>query len=188
METDPLDALHPYGASKAAAEMLIRSAGNEFGVPLTIIRPFSFTGVGDNRTRLFPSLLRAAAAGVPMNLTSGRQVRDHCSARDIARGIITTLSQPPPPGKAEIYNLGSGNTTRLRDLLEGLVAELGLRVTLNFGVRPHHPVEPMFLVADTTRARRDLGWKPAHNLAHAVWQLSRASFPELKLSEPREFL
>jgi nucleoside-diphosphate-sugar epimerase len=188
VETDPLDTLHPYGASKAAAESIIRSAAHEFGAPLTIVRPFSFTGVGDNRSRLFPSLLRAAGTGEPMALTSGLQVRDHCSARDMARGILATLDRPAHRGEADIYNLGSGETVRLRDLLEDLVAELGLRVTLNFGARPHNPVEPMFLVADATRAHRELGWKPVHHLAHAVWQLSRASFPELKLSEPRELI
>ncbi|MGC4073222.1 MAG: NAD(P)-dependent oxidoreductase [Nibricoccus sp.] len=53
-EDDPLDTLHPYGASKAAADMLVRAAATEFGVPLTILRPFSFTGPGDDGNRLFP--------------------------------------------------------------------------------------------------------------------------------------
>ena len=70
-EADPLDTRHPYGASKAAADLLVRSASVEFGLPLTVLRPFSFTGIGDDRSRLFPSILRAASSGVPIELTSG---------------------------------------------------------------------------------------------------------------------
>jgi nucleoside-diphosphate-sugar epimerase len=62
VEEDAIDTPHPYGASKAAADLLIRSAAVEFGLPLTVLRPFSFTGLGDDRKRLFPSLLRAVAA------------------------------------------------------------------------------------------------------------------------------
>jgi hypothetical protein len=46
----------------------------------------------------------------------------------------------------------------------------------------------MYLVADIAAARRELNWAPRHNLAHAVWQLARESFPELKLRQPKEYL
>jgi nucleoside-diphosphate-sugar epimerase len=44
----------------------------------------------------------------------------------------------------------------------------------------------MHLMADIRRAELELGWKPEHNLAHAIWQLARESFPDLRLREPRE--
>ena len=62
-ETDALENIHPYGATKAAADILLRSAAIQSGTPLTLFRPFSFTGLHDHRRRLFPSLLRAAAGG-----------------------------------------------------------------------------------------------------------------------------
>ena len=57
-ESDPVESLHPYGASKAAADLLIRAAAEEFQRTLTVMRPFSFTGLHDAKGRLFPSLLR----------------------------------------------------------------------------------------------------------------------------------
>ncbi len=184
-EDDPLDTLHPYGASKAAADLLVRAAAAEFGAPLTVLRPFSFTGPGDDRTRLFATLLRGAAEGRPVPLTVGTQVRDHCSARDIAAGIVAALDHPPAPGDpAAVYNLGSGDPTPLRALLEGIVAALGMDVTLDFGARPFGRFEPQHLQADISRARTELGWAPRHPLAHAVWQLARESFPGLRVNEP----
>lgn len=184
-EDDPLDTLHPYGASKAAADLLVRAAAAEFGAPLTVLRPFSFTGPGDDRTRLFATLLRGAAEGRPVVLTAGTQVRDHCSARDIAAGIVAALDHPPAPGDpAAVYNLGSGSATPLRPLLEGIVRALRIDVELVFGARPIGRFEPDHLQADIARARTALGWTPRHALAHAVWQLARESFPTLAAIEP----
>ncbi len=188
-EDDPLGTGHPYGASKAAADLLVRSAAAEFAVPLTLLRPFSFTGPGDDRTRLFPTLLRAAATGTPLSLSPGAQVRDHCSSRDIAAAVLASLLHPPSAGDdPHVYNLGSARTESLRELLTGIVAELDMDVDLQFGARPYPRFEPMHLVADTQRARSELGWAPRHNLAHAVWELARASFPSIAVREPREAL
>lgn len=185
-EDDPLDTLHPYGASKAAADMLVRAAATEFGVPLTILRPFSFTGPGDDRNRLFPSLLRAAAAGESVKLSPGDQLRDHCSARDIATGILAAILSPQTSSTARIFNLGSGCTAPLREVILRVVNELDLKLTLDFGARSYGQHEPRHFVANIAHARAALNWEPRHNLAHAIWQLAQASFPELKVRKPRE--
>lgn len=184
-EEDPLETVHPYAATKAAADLLLRAAAPALGVPLTVLRPFSFTGPGDEGTRLFPSVLRAANTGGKLSLTAGRQVRDFLSSRDVATGVLAALRHPPASSACPaIYNLGSGKTLALRRVIEDVVERLGLRVRLGFGDRPPGPDEPRFLAADIRRTARELGWKPREDLAHAVWRLAQASFPGLKLVEP----
>ncbi|MFN2476894.1 MAG: NAD-dependent epimerase/dehydratase family protein [Chthoniobacterales bacterium] len=186
-ECDPLDTLHPYGASKAAADMLVRSAAAEFGVGLTVLRPFSFTGLWDDRGRLFPTLLRAAVNAHEVDLSPCDQVRDHCSARDVAAGMVAAMetgeSDAPAP---RVLNLGSADPAPLRDVITRVVNEIGLDVKLNFGARDYARFEPMFLGADISKAGEQMNWIPRHNLAHAVWQLAHESFPQLKVREPRE--
>lgn len=187
LEDDPLDTQHPYGASKAAADLLVRSAAAEFTVPLTVLRPFSFTGLSDDRRRLFSAILRAASERVPIELSAGTQVRDHCSARDIAAGIVLAMEAERQGERGtHIYNLGSGCTDPLRTVIERVVAELDLGVGLVFGARESGRFDPPFLVADIGRAAHRLGWAPKHNLSHAVWQLARESFPALSVREPQE--
>ncbi len=178
-EEDALETLHPYGASKASADMLVRSAAVEFGLPLTVLRPFSFTGLGDDRNRLFPSILRSASNGIPMHLTPGTQVRDHLSAGDVARAILAALENPPSRGeKPAIYNIGSGCTKPIRTLIEEVTADLGINVDLRFGARQPGPHEPRFLVADYSKAKKNLGWEPKELLSEAVYKLAFESFPK----------
>ena len=186
-ESDPLDTLHPYGASKAAADVLVRAAAAEFGVPLTVVRPFSFTGRADSGSRLFPSLLRAAAEHRPFDMSPGDQVRDHCAVQDIAAGVLAAaFSDGRCSHPLRVYNLGSGTTLPLKQLIERVVLELDLDVRLNFGVRDYARFEPRFMVADGSLALDALGWRPRVSLAYAVWQLAQESFPALKLRQPQE--
>ena len=186
VEDDPLGSEHPYAATKIAAEALVRAVAAETHVPLTIVRPFSFSGAGDQGSRLFPSLLRAAEQQRPFDLSPGDQIRDHSAVNDIAHGVALAVARRHelPPG-TQIFNLGSGSTATLRNVIEGVVAELGLKAKLNFAARGHNPFEPKYLVADTTRARSLLGWQRQTSFAHAIWELAQESFPGMQLKQPR---
>jgi nucleoside-diphosphate-sugar epimerase len=168
---------------------LVRAVAADTRLPLTVIRPFSFSGKGDAGTRLFPSILHAAALAQPAELSSGEQIRDHCAVNDIARGVLLAIARHSPgSNRGDIFNLGSGRTEALRQVIEGVVEELGLDVSLAFGARSPAPFEPQFLAADISHAQQELGWRPEINFAHAVWELARESFPTLKLREPKKHL
>lgn len=185
-EEDALDTRHPYGASKAAADLLVRAAAAEFGVPLTVLRPFSFTGVNDDGKRLFPALLRAAQDGTTMDLSPGTQVRDHCAVDDVAAGVVKAAADR---GAATlgVFNMGSGRDLPLREMVEEVLDELKLKVNVRWGGREFSHFEPMHLVADVTRAREELGWEARTSLAYAIWELARASFPKLKVTKPKKY-
>jgi UDP-glucose 4-epimerase len=183
VESDPLDTLHPYGASKAAADALLRAAASEFGRRLTIFRPFAFTGVHDAGTRLFPGIIQAAAANVPIPLTPGGQIRDFCPVEDIAEAILLAVERESQD-RTEVFNVGSGVAATLRDLVREVCSELELNVELEFGARPYRLYEPMHLVADIDHAKCNLGWKPRIRLAYAVWELASELHPELRLRRP----
>lgn len=184
-ESDAVNTLHPYGASKAAADCLLRSAAERLNRQLTIVRPFSFTGLHDGGDRLFPSLLRAAAEGKPFPMSPGTQLRDFCAVQDVVDAIQLILEEGDHPGR-DIFNVGSGLSISLGRIVHSVALQLSLSVDIRFGARPFYPLEPTQLVADISRTQA-LGWKPRINLAYAVWQLARAEFPELVVSEPKQY-
>jgi len=186
-EDDPLDSTHPYGATKAAADILVRACAAKEQVPLVVARPFSFSGEGDTGSRLFPRLLKNAAIQQPFELNAPEEVRDYCATSDIARGIALAVSQRRElPAEPQVFNFGTGNGSSLHQLVKETLSELGLHVKLS--VANPGPIKPRFLVADIARAKSLLGWSPKIRFAHAIWELARSSYPELKMIEPGRLL
>ncbi|MDP9039440.1 MAG: NAD(P)-dependent oxidoreductase [Acidobacteriota bacterium] len=182
-EDDPIETLHPYGASKAAGDAMLQAAAAEFKRPLTIIRPFAFTGPHDGGRRLFPLLLDAAVQGRTQDLTAGTQIRDFCAVSDIADAVLLAIEREQE-SLIEKYNLGSGRALPLKDLILEVCDELDLKVNLNFGRVPMHPYEPHHSVADTRHAAAQLNWRATTRVAYAVWELAQYFAPTLKLKRP----
>ena len=152
---------------------------------LTVVRPFSFTGLHDGGDRLFPSLLRAASQGKPFPMSAGTQIRDFCAVQDVAEGIVLMLEEGTLPGR-DIFTLGSGKSVSLRGIVGSVCRQVGINVELQLGAMPFHPQEPMNLVADIHLAQ-SLGWEPRTNLAYAVWELAKSQYPELSVTEPERY-
>jgi nucleoside-diphosphate-sugar epimerase len=184
-EGDPIDTLHPYGASKAAADCLLRAGAERLKRHLTVVRPFSFTGLHDGGDRLFPSLLRSALKGDPFRMSTGMQIRDFCAVQDAAEAICLILEEGTLPGR-DVFNIGSGQSLALRTIVGSVCRQLGLDIEIRLGEVPLHPYEPMNLVADIHLAE-SLGWKPKINLAYAVWQLARSQYPDLQVTQPEQY-
>lgn len=182
-EDDPLETLHPYGASKAASDLMLQAAAAEFNRRLTILRPFAFTGEHDGGRRLFPIILEAAMQKKQISLTAGKQVRDFCAVNDIADAVIRVI-ESDQDSLIEKFNLGSGSTLPLREVIEDVCQQLELRVDMAFGESRLHPFEPTYSVANICHAQSKLSWSPETNLAFAVWELAQDIFPSLTSRKP----
>ena len=163
-EDQPTAPTNPYGESKVAAEQLLVAHAAATGAPVVILRCFNVAGavdgVGDvDRSRIIPKAL-AVAAGVADRLTingDGTAVREFTHVADVASAMVTGLAGAAP-GPARIFNVGSGVESTMLDLVE--VAE---RVTGRPVAVEHRPaaMEPKVVVADSSRIRAELGWRPA---------------------------
>ena len=184
-EGDPVNTLHPYGASKAATECLLRAGAERLSRHLTIVRPFSFTGLHDGSDRLFPSLLQCALEGKTFEMSSGTQLRDFCAVQDVVDAISLILEEGGQRSH-DVFNVGSGLSVSLGRIVQSVIRQLDLEVKIEFGTHSTHPLEPTYLVADISRMGA-LGWRPKINLAYAVWQLARSNFSKLVVTEPEQY-
>lgn len=174
-ETDPLGGRDPYSASKSAAEMAVlawrRSYFDRVGVPVLTARGGNVIGGGDwSADRLVPDLFRALAAGRPLDIRAPASVRPWQHALVLCHGYLA-LAQAAISGAVPgegAWNFGPlpPDCVPVRALLDRFAAAgvaPGIRVVPGDG-KP----ESRMLALDSSRARADLGWTPALDLAEAV--------------------
>lgn len=162
-ESDVLEPISMYGATKAAATLLTIQQSKALGVPAVVVRPFGLYGPYDREDKFVPQVIRACLAGTPLDVTDGEQVRDYTHADDAVRMFMQLIETPAFPA-GEILNLASGRPVCLREIgdLAGKLMNAGQ--LLRWGARPYRPDELKTLMANIDKARRVLGWEPRTGL------------------------
>jgi dTDP-glucose 4,6-dehydratase len=127
-EESPLKPGSPYAASKAAADLLIKSYIRTYDFPAIIIRPCNNYGPWQYPEKLIPlAILKILRKEKIPVYARGENIREWLYVEDCAQGILEILRK----GKAgKIYNLGSGqerkNLTTVRLILKILHAPLSM--------------------------------------------------------------
>jgi nucleoside-diphosphate-sugar epimerase len=172
-EDHPLRAFNPYGHSKLVAEEVARFYGQNFGVPVTVVRPFNLYGPGQGKDFLIPTLIRQALDPHldVISVADHRPRRDYIYVGDLVR-LLLMLSDRP--GRAAgIYNAGSGHSTSVLELAESIVGIAGTRKPV-VSRNEERQNEVLDTVADIGRARRELGWEPEVSLREGLERTTRA--------------
>ena len=103
-ETDPINPVDVYQATKGAATLLCQGYARQFGLSVAVARVYSAYGHYERPHRLFPRLYRAFYQSESMTLYNG--VHDFIYIDDFVRGIDMLVNTETKPG--EIVNFGSG--------------------------------------------------------------------------------
>lgn len=172
-EDRPLAPLTPYGATKAAAEMLLSAYTASYGIAGAALRFANVYGPGmAHKDSFIPRLMRAARDGGTVQIYGdGRQVRDFVHVSDIGRAVLAALSDR----WTGPVILGSAESVSVLELVE-LVREV-TGAPLPAEHVPAKPGEMPAVVVDTSRAR-SLGWKAQVGLREGiagVWDEFRAA-------------
>lgn len=148
----------PYGTTKLAAEQLCHLYNANFGVQTVALRLFTVYGPRQRPDMAFTRFCRAAQAGDPIAVYGdGRQTRDFTYVDDVISAMREAVVAPVAAGGT--YNLGGGSQVSLLTVFELLEAMAGRPLDLNFQEAQYGDVRDT--VADTSMARRDLGFEPA---------------------------
>jgi dTDP-glucose 4,6-dehydratase len=156
-ETAPLLPNSPYAASKAAADLIVRSFVRTHGLDVSITRCSNNYGPYQHVEKLIPLFVTNLMEGVPVPLYGdGRNVREWLHVDDHCRAIQLVLTTG---AAGEIYNVGGGNAftnteiTRLLLDLAGADDSMVRRVA----DRPGHDLR---YAIDETKIREQLGYQP----------------------------
>lgn len=169
-ESDPLETVKTYSASKVEGSLGVIEAANRNSVNAIVARLFGVYGAGERPWRLLPSIHDRLARGQPVLLSEGSQVRDYLYIDDAAAGLIALAAAISAiPQAPSIVNLCSGAEVTVRRFAETLAGALGAPSRLlQFGAIPMRPREITYLVGDVGRLNSLTPWRPAYTLERGI--------------------
>lgn len=175
-EDAPLSPASPYGMSKLMSEIMLRDAAAAHDLTYTALRYFNVSGA-DTKGRTGQStegathLLKVAcetALGRRSSLTvfgtdyptpDGTCVRDYIHVSDLVDAHLKALGRLRAGGGNLIANCGYGHGYSVFEVIEAVRRLSGLDIEVQLGGR--RPGDAPAVVADASRARAELGWRPA---------------------------
>ncbi|PRX50220.1 UDP-glucose 4-epimerase [Prauserella shujinwangii] len=168
-ESLPLQPLTPYGATKAACEMLLSGYAGSYGLAACALRFTNVYGPGmSHKDSFIPRLMRAALHGTGVRVYGdGRQRRDLVNLADIVRGILLAWDREYT-GRAI---LGSGHSVSVLDMIDAVREVTGRPLEVEHVPAPEG--EMPAVVVDLSRSERVLGYRPQVSLTEGlaeVWE------------------
>lgn len=172
-EDAPLQPVNTFGALKATAESIAQTFFANYHLNITVVRPFHYTGAGQSEESYFGGIARklaawdAAASGTTLSLPDLAFVRDVLHVQDVVEAYIAVLENGRPN---ETYNICSGRTASIRDLVQMLIRCSGTNVTCESLPSPPEG-QIAALCGDNTKLCQQLNWKPTRTLEAAFQEL-----------------
>ncbi|QKE63053.1 NAD(P)-dependent oxidoreductase [Aquipseudomonas campi] len=155
----PIKPATPYGRSKNATRELAELFGELHDIPVAWARIFHAYGPYEAPARLVPAVIGALLKGESARCSHGEQLRDLLHVADVAAALVQLLRVDARGA----FNIGSGQPTRLREVIEYLARQLDAEHLLQFGVVPVAANDPPLLIADNQRLLAT-GWQPRFDL------------------------
>jgi UDP-glucose 4-epimerase len=195
-EKHPREPINPYGTSKRMVEDALAYYASAHDLQSVPLRYFNAAGA-DSRGRLGPRhepithlipLVLRAAAGVSPNVKvfgrdyptpDGTAIRDYIHVWDLCEAHLAALDYLVQGGATQPFNLGVGRGYSVQEVIDAVRRVTGREFEV--ATQGRRAGDPVHLVADSSLAKRVLGWTPRSSdietiVAHAwTWQLKSSS-------------
>ncbi|WP_163328995.1 UDP-glucose 4-epimerase GalE [Desulfurobacterium thermolithotrophum] len=174
-ETESIKPINPYGQSKAFVEKILHDFDRSYGLRYVSLRYFNAAGADpegrigeshDPETHLIPLILKTAKGeresikifGTDYPTSDGTCIRDYIHVDDLAEAHILALEYLLNGGSSEVFNCGYGRGFSVREVIDTAKKVTGIDFKVEETER--RPGDPAILVADSSKLRKVLDWKP----------------------------
>ena len=175
-EDEPFAPVNPYGESKVMVEKILGWLDQFRGLRSIALRYFNACGadpateLGEDHepeTHLIPLLFRAIQTGEPVTLfgddydtPDGTCIRDYIHIVDLAEAHVVALESLLAGGGSDAFNVGTGTGHSVLQVVRAVEEVTGKSVPRKIG--PRRDGDSPALVANFTKLRQTLGWKPQY--------------------------
>jgi dTDP-glucose 4,6-dehydratase len=187
-ETSPYAPNSPYAASKAASDLMVRSFGKTYELPVVITNSCNNYGPRQLPEKVVPLMIANAVEDKPLPIYGeGKQIREWMHVDDHAIGICRAAEH----GRlGESYLFGSGEESsnkalveRIADLVDDELARpAGTARALITYVQDRKGHDYRYAI-DAAKAKRELGWSTARSLTEQLrdtvrWYIANGAWRE----------
>lgn len=170
--------MSPYGSSKLMTEIMLRDTSIAHDFRYVALRYFNVAGA-DPRGRTGQStkgathLIKIACEtalgkrpamdvfGTDYATRDGTCIRDYIHVKDLARAHVSALQHLRRGGKSETFNCGYSHGFTVLEVIDAVKRVSGKDFAVRYSDR--RPGDPPEIVADSTKIRSNLGWKPEYD-------------------------
>jgi UDP-glucuronate 4-epimerase len=157
--------ISPYAATKAAGELLCHTYSHLFNIRTVCLRFFTVYGARQRPDLAIHKFSRLIAEEKPIQVFGdGSTRRDYTYVDDIIQGVRASIDYDG--SMHEVFNLGESETTELSHLIELLEQNLGTKAVIDR--QPMQPGDVPITFADTSKARRLLGYHPTTKIEDGI--------------------
>lgn len=161
-EEAPLNPSTPYAASKAAGDLMLFTLVKNFSFPLVMIRATNVYGAHQQLFKIIPRSAIYLKLRKPIELHGGGQaIKSYIHIRDVSRGELAAMERGSSGG---IYHLSPDRGVKVCDVVGMLCDRIGVDFDKATRTVEERLGQDRAYVIDSSKARAELGWKPAISL------------------------
>ena len=166
-EKHPVCPFNPYAQTKVICEKLCEGYHRDFGVKVSIVRPFNIYGVGQKGMLLIPEIIGQLKDGKEeIHLKASSPRRDYINVVDVASAIFTCAMSKEEYG---VYNACSGESVSVKEITEIINRYLKKKVRFSFSAsdRPNEVDESR----GSCEKLKAIGWTASINFEAGIKEL-----------------
>jgi dTDP-glucose 4,6-dehydratase len=161
-EQAPLNPSTPYAASKAAGDLMLFTLVKNFSFPLVMIRATNVYGAHQQLFKIIPRSAIYLKLKKQIELHGGGQaVKSYIHIRDVSRGELAAMERGR---NGEIYHLSPDHGVKVREVVGMLCNRMGVDFDKATKTVEERLGQDRAYVIDSSKARAELGWRPAVSL------------------------
>ncbi len=166
-ETDRVNPNNPYAKSKYMAEELCQFYAEQYGVNVSVIRPFNVYGAGQRQDFLIPQIINQAMHEQCIRVMDLMPGRDYIYLDDLLEAIWLTVENVQ---EYDVFNIGMGVSYTVGEVIDTVQRLLGTAWPVECQNKARRN-ELSNVVADISHAREVLGWQPGHTLEEGLGKM-----------------
>lgn len=171
-ENQPLQPISPYAVARVSQEMLSRIFAETFDLKIVLTRSFNHIGPRQDNRFAIPSFIsrilnirKSGASCGEIETGDITVVRDFVDVRDVVRAYYLLLLKGRP---GEAYNVCSGRGVVLKDIIDIIARQAGVKVTTKTNPDFVRPRDNMITVGSPFKIESELGWQPKISLEDTI--------------------